>query len=52
MPLHTDLPCSECPTDDAIVCQKNADGTKIQRWFECRDCSYNSRSATIYGLER
>jgi predicted RNA-binding Zn-ribbon protein involved in translation (DUF1610 family) len=47
-----ELPCPECPNDDVVVGQKSADGAKVQRWFECRDCGYESRSAIIYGAER
>lgn len=47
-----ELPCQECPNDDVVVGQKSADGAKVQRWFECRECGYESRSAVIYGAER
>ncbi len=49
---HPELPCPECPNDDVVVGQKSADGAKVQRWFECRECGYESRSAIIYGPER
>lgn len=45
-----ELPCPECPND--VVGQNSADSAKVQRWFECRDCGYESRSALIYGAER
>ena len=32
--------------------RSNADGAKIQPWFECRRCGYESRSAIVYGPER
>ena len=47
-----DLPCPECPNDDIVLGQKSADGAKVQRWFECRDCGYESRSAIVYAAER
>ena len=46
------LRCLECPNDEVVVGQKSADGAKIQRWFECRECGYESRSAIVYGPER
>ncbi|WP_081927556.1 MULTISPECIES: DUF7568 family protein [Halobacteriales] len=49
---HPELPCPECLIDDVVVGQKSADGAKVQRWFECRECGYESRSAIIYGPER
>jgi len=47
-----ELHCPECPNDDVAVGQKSADGAKVQRWFECRECGYESRSAIVYGSER
>ncbi|MFD1570444.1 DUF7568 family protein [Halorubrum laminariae] len=47
-----ELRCPECPNDEVVVGQKSADGAKIQRWFECRECGYESRSAIVYGPER
>jgi transposase-like protein len=47
-----ELRCPECPNDEVVVGQKSADGAKIQRWFECRECRYESRSALVYGPER
>ena len=47
-----ELRCPECPNDEVVVGQKSADGVKIQRWFECRECGYESRSAIIYGSKR
>ena len=44
--------CPECPNDEVVVGQKSADGAKIQWWFECRECGYESRSAIVYGPER
>ena len=46
------LRCPECPNDAVVVGQKNADDAKVQRWFECRECGYESRSAIVYGAER
>ncbi len=46
------LICPECPNDNVVVCQKSADGAKVQRWFECRECGFESRSAIVYGAER
>jgi DNA-directed RNA polymerase subunit M/transcription elongation factor TFIIS len=46
------LRCPECPNDEVVVGQKSTDGAKIQRWFECRECGYESRSAIVYGPER
>jgi len=31
---------------------KTADGAKIQRWFECRNCGYEASSRIVYGAER
>lgn len=47
-----ELSCPECPTDEVVVGQKSADGAKIQRWFECREYGYGSRSEIVYGPER
>ena len=47
-----ELRCPECPNDEVVVGQKSADGAKVQRWFECQECGYESRSAIIYGSER
>ena len=47
-----ELRCPECPNDEVVVGQKSADGARIQRWFECRECGYESRSAIVYGPER
>ena len=47
-----ELRCPECPNDEVVVGQKSADGAKIQRWFECRECGHESRSAIVYGPER
>jgi DNA-directed RNA polymerase subunit M/transcription elongation factor TFIIS len=47
-----ELRCPECPNDEVVVGQKSADGAKIQRWFECRECGYESRSAIVYAPER
>lgn len=47
-----ELRCPECPNDDVIVGQKSADGATVQRWFECRECGFESCSALTYGLER
>jgi len=44
--------CPECPNDEVVFGQKSADGAKIQRWFECWECGYESRSAIVYGPER
>ncbi|MCU4927075.1 hypothetical protein OB905_13985 [Halobacteria archaeon AArc-dxtr1] len=46
------LICPECLNDNIVVGQKSADGAKVQRWFECRDCGYESPSAIVYGAER
>ena len=47
-----ELRCPECLNDDVVVGQKSAEGATVQRWFECRECGYESRSALIYGPER
>jgi predicted RNA-binding Zn-ribbon protein involved in translation (DUF1610 family) len=46
------LSCPECPNEDILVGEKSADGAKVQRWFDCHDCGYESRSAIVYGAER
>ena len=46
------LICPDCLNDDVVVGQKAADGAKVQRWFDCRDCGYESRSEIVYGAER
>jgi len=50
--LAPELSCPECPNEDILVGEKSADGAKVQRWFKCRDCDYESRSAIVYGAER
>jgi len=47
-----ELSCPECPNDHVLVGEKEADGAKVQRWFDCHDCGYESRSAIVYGAER
>ncbi|ELY93158.1 DUF7568 family protein [Natrialba taiwanensis] len=47
-----DLSCPVCPNDDVRVGEKAADGAKIQRWYDCPDCGYESPSRIVYGAER
>ncbi|ADE01888.1 DUF7568 family protein [Haloferax volcanii] len=47
-----ELSCPECLHDDIVVGGKSADGAKVQRWFECRNCGYESPSCLVYGAER
>ena len=46
------LRCPDCMVDAVAVSQKSADGAKVQRWFECRNCGYESPSEIVYGPER
>jgi len=43
-----------CPSVRTATWQsgKTADGAKIQRWFECRNCGYEASSRIVYGAER
>ncbi len=47
-----ELSCPECPNDDVRVGEKAADGAKVQRWFDCHDCGYETPSRIVYGAER
>jgi predicted RNA-binding Zn-ribbon protein involved in translation (DUF1610 family) len=46
------LSCPECPNDDVLVGEKTADGSEVQRWFDCPDCGYEAPSQIVYGNER
>ncbi len=47
-----ELTCPECLNNDVVVGQKAADGTKVQRWFDCPDCGYEGRSKIVCSAER
>ena len=47
-----DLSCPECPNDDVRVGEKAADGAKVERWYNCPDCGYETPSRIVYGPER
>jgi|GEM_PF-570504 predicted RNA-binding Zn-ribbon protein involved in translation (DUF1610 family) len=46
------MSCPECLDGDVVVGGKSADGAKVQRWFECRNCGYEAPSRIVYGAER
>jgi len=46
------LSCPECSNSDVTTGGKTADDAKVQRWFECRNCGYESPSRIVYGAER
>jgi len=37
-----EMNCPECLDGDVVVGGKSADGAKVQRWFECRNCGYEA----------
>ena len=47
-----EMSCPECLDGDVVVGGKTADGAKVQRWFECRNCGYEAPSRIVYGTER
>ncbi|ELZ36934.1 MULTISPECIES: hypothetical protein [Halorubrum] len=47
-----EMSCPECLDGDVVVGGKPADGAKVQRWFECRNCGYEASSRIVYGAER
>jgi len=53
---HAEILVDHCtsvePSDDVLVGEKAADGAKVQRWFDCHDCGYETPSRIVYGAER
>ncbi len=47
-----ELSCRECLDGNVAVGDKSADGAKVQRWFECRNCGYEAPPRIVYGAER
>jgi len=50
--LLPEMSCPECLDGDVVVGGKSADGAKVQRWFECRNCGCRSTLRIVYGAER
>ncbi|MDR5673589.1 hypothetical protein RH858_10610 [Halalkaliarchaeum sp. AArc-GB] len=47
-----ELSCPECLNEAIVIGGKAADGAKVQRWYECRNCGYEAPSQIVYGAER